>query len=204
MGSWWDNFVRIFKGKNIAILGERESGKTVLTNFLRNGYFSTDYQQTLTYDAVPAGSLKLGDLKLHIKKGADVGGAEDNYKLFEQVYLNSHFCFYLLRGDKALNGNVTTEKRIRQDADNFAVWRKNLSSPPPIYFIITHVDHDPAFLKVNSQTRGTYEDNIRNLPVIKQAMQVAKVPAANVIVGNLGTESEMISSVYRLMKAVQG
>lgn len=72
-------FERI-RGKTLAILGMQASGKTSFYDQLK-GISRTEYRGT-NYEEVDSFTLDLGDRKVRIKKGLDIGGGEEYIKSY--------------------------------------------------------------------------------------------------------------------------
>lgn len=201
---FFDSLVRILTGKKISVLGERGVGKTVFLSFLHTGVFSNDYEQTLGVTKVKARSFELRDLKLHLKKGADVPGEADFYESFKKLYAESDFCIHLLHAGKIISNDKDARVRSLQDADNFREWKKQIGgkSTPPIYILITHADTISGFDELTAKTRGQFEDKIRGSQIVSEFCKIAQIPASHVVVGSLKTQESMETAVYRLFKAV--
>jgi GTPase SAR1 family protein len=75
----WNNVVIYFKGKRIAILGERAVGKTTLATFLSSGSIPEKYEQTLETRTVNARRFQLNELDLKVRQTRDVSGSKDAY-----------------------------------------------------------------------------------------------------------------------------
>lgn len=73
----WESLIISLKGKRVAVLGERNVGKTVLLKFLASGEVPGEYIQTVLTEKVEQKRFAMGDLKLDLKETRDVSGGHD-------------------------------------------------------------------------------------------------------------------------------
>jgi GTPase SAR1 family protein len=85
----WDEICAFFAGKQMAILGPRQVGKTTLINFLQHGSIPSEYTATLAEIATNAKRVKLKDLKCLLKSSYDVPGMEDAYNQWKTLVKES-------------------------------------------------------------------------------------------------------------------
>ena len=64
----WESLIISLKGKRVAVLGERNVGKTVLLKFLTSGEVPDEYMQTVLTEKVEGKRFAMGDLKLDLKE----------------------------------------------------------------------------------------------------------------------------------------
>lgn len=200
---FWAKVVRAFIGKRIAILGKRGTGKTVLGRFLHEGVFTTEYVQTLGEGEMKARSFALNDLKLHIDAGKDLPGAEDQYRVWEKIFAECHFCFYLIRTDEVVVDNAANAERVEGDVDFLYDWRRKRPQAK-IFLLLTHADKDQKYVSTTEATRGDYEDSVRRRRPVSYAIKKLSLPASHVIVGSLKSLESTEATVHRLFKAVLG
>jgi len=124
----FDRVIGRLRGSTLAVLGERETGKTHLQTFLREGRIPTTYAQTLTQDKVGAGRARLYALetldgaarpvqkKLALKPGYDVPGSAEAAEAWREVADAANIILYLFRCDWVYGGNRGHVDRIREDA----------------------------------------------------------------------------------------
>jgi len=130
---------RMFTGKRVCILGEREVGKTMIARFLSTGEIHRSYKATVHTVTMKGKSLHLKDLKLEldepidhaaidIKPITDVSGSEDEYNTWKEKFDNSDFVLYVFRSylvtpsslTDVLNGLDVKSNRGRTEYSLFA------------------------------------------------------------------------------------
>ena len=169
----WDDLVINLKGKKLAVLGEREVGKTHLCQFLSTGTIPDKYEQTLDPEPVGNRRFKLQDLDLKIKKTKDVAGDKVAYGEWKKLFDEADVVLYLFRADKIILGDKRTEERIRDDMRHIGQWLDTRSKRPHFFLIGTHCDLDPKFKHLTADNLGTYRDDILQKMIIIEAVLMA-------------------------------
>ena len=118
--------------KSIVILGQKESGKTTLFNWLRYNKFVPGYSQTSTdeYDEFEYKGQK-------IAKGQDIGGGEMFFYDYENKIAGCDICVFVFDLHKFLNDQYYRQETwVRADFINRKCCEKNKTR----YTIGTHLD----------------------------------------------------------------
>lgn len=187
----WDNITYALKGKKIAVLGARAVGKTTLLKYMEKGILIERYKQTLDKQEVERTRVKLGDLDILLKKTNDVSGAKDAYGAWKKLFDESNLIFYIVRTDRLLKHDSTTEKRAEDDLRQIQSWIKECKSTKQFFIVGNHWDSDPEFKNLTSDQMGDYVDRFRALPVVKKMTQLAGGAATvKVALGSLATEKD--------------
>ena len=166
----WDKIFIALKGKKLAVLGEKMTGKTSLIKFLTTGSILREYDPTDYAREVTSGHrFQLGELDLAIKNLKDVPGGRDKYRSWQSVFNDADIVLYLLRVDKLMAGDKSTEGRVRDDMGQIKRWRQNNSKRFPLFIIGTHCDlTDPDITTLRRRDqRGDYEDKVHQLPIFR-------------------------------------
>ena len=137
-----DKLVVALQGKRIAILGEREVGKTTLFKFLSEGWLPLEYNATMVGDKTAAKRFKLKDLDLKLKQSEDVAGGKDHHGEWQASAESSDLLIYLVRSDRLLAGHHATEARVKRDVEEHI---KNWVSKKRVAIVGTFADKDPRF-----------------------------------------------------------
>ena len=204
----WNELVFKLKGKRLAILGEREVGKTVLTQFMTTGTVPSDYKETVAPEATSRNHLKLIDLALVVHRSFDVGGGKANYGEWRRGHDEADLVFYLLRADRLGAGRKETLDRVINDLTHIKGWRearqKAGQSVPTLVIIGTHCDLDPAFEAVRDGQAGEYLERFKARPSLQKvwalAGGMARVP---VVLGSLETDGHRKALVYNVLQVLQ-
>lgn len=199
----WDNIVIAFKGKKLAVLGARHTGKTHLIQFLTSGSIPSNYGQTTAPDKTPKRRFQLRDLSLNLKESLDVGGDVANYAEWKDLIDKADAVFYLLRADKLLAGERETEARVRADMKHVEVWLESLKQRPQFFIVGTHCDHDPEFYSISADRLGDYVDKFRRIPaVVEIVARAGGSGKAKVILGSMKTIENTEALVYQIFKQI--
>lgn len=129
------DIIRFLYGKKIAILGERETGKTTLYTYLCEGRLIKEYEQTIAKTKMPRANRTIDDLKIRIQEGYDIGGAKPDRDTWKILFRESDIVFYLFRADRLDQEYCEscetkkyacskTKERIPSDLDRIAQWIK--------------------------------------------------------------------------------
>lgn len=202
----WDKIVIAYKGKKLAVLGERRVGKTVLINFLTEGTIPEKYEQTIAKEKTVARRFKLKDLSLSIKASNDVPGSQDDYAVWQSITDDADIVLYLLRIDKLMKGDKRTEKRVEDDMWQIGHWLQENPKDDPFFIIGTHCDlTKPDLTKLPEDQIGDYKDRINKMPIIKKIVQLGggrnKV---RVVLGSLKWKRDTEKLVFQIFSEIQG
>lgn len=159
----WDKIIKALKGKKLAVLGEREVGKTSLLKFLTEGSIPETYEATIEGGEKLCGRrFQLRDLKLVIKDTRDVSGRR-GYG-WERITKDADVVLYLLRADRFMEGHKPTEARVRGDIEQIKRWLQDNPKEFPLFLIGTHCDlTDPDLTTLPADKTGVYEDKMREI-----------------------------------------
>lgn len=201
----WDRIVIAFKGKKLAVLGERQVGKTTLIQFLTEGSIPTKYTQTVAPKPVSRKRFQLKDLQLSIKRGFDFGGSTDSYGEWKKQCQEADLILYLLRADRLLAGDATVEGRIRDDLKHIegwlAEWRKKQKRPLPFFIIGTHCDLNNDFVVLTDDTVGAFHDKFRDLPIVRELVaRGGGLQLVKVVLGSMESIDATQNLVYEIFK----
>jgi hypothetical protein len=196
----WNQIVLELKGKRLAVIGERQVGKTTLITYLKDGSVPAEYRETVVPEKAKGERIQLNTLQLDIKTTMDVPGTKDYYADWQKYYRESDYVLYLLRADRLLAGDAATQSRVLSDFHHIESWRKQHSSPPTLLLIGTHCDLDPNYA---STSAGNYSDRFRKLPVVVEAITRGGGGAAvKVVLGSMETSGDAEALVFNFLKAV--
>lgn len=200
----WDKIIIALKGKNIAILGAREVGKTHLLKFLTTGSIPTEYKQTVRPEKISAKRFKLSDLNLNIKESLDVSGDTVAHAQWRELHDNADFVFYLIRADRIMIGDESAESRIRNDMRHISDWRKECKNPPQIFIIGTHCDLDPKYASITPQTAGNYFDEFQKLPIMSEILlRAGGTRNVKLTLGSMKTITDTEALVYQTLSQIE-
>lgn len=203
----WNGILIKFKGKKLAILGEREVGKTHLLTFLTSGSIPGSYTQTMRPDKVPSRRFQLRELDLKIKETRDLRGSHDAYADWKTLSLEADVIFYLFRIDKLMEHDAEAEDRVRKDMKQIAGWLAERRPPAPVFLIGTHGDlTNPDLTTIPDNALGDYLDRVRALPVIKECELRARAGGSRkvtVVLGSLNSLENTEALVFNIFSQLQ-
>lgn len=189
------------KGKRIAVLGEREVGKTVLINFLTNGEIPKRYEQTVGSKKTKRNNFKLGTLSLRLKESLDVSGSSDAYGTWKSIYQEADIVLYLMRADRVKEGNKETVSRVEKDLKHIRSWQDEADNEKEFLLVGTFCDKDPRFSSEDKGEIGTYHDEFRGLPHLSNIRLLAgKHGGFKLFLGSLKDATERKRLVLRLLE----
>jgi len=137
VASWWTKLVVMFKGKEVAILGPRSSGKTTLYHLLAHGQPPSKSEATVTAEKTDV--FRNRELGLNIRRGVDLPGADRAYPQWRSQFSKSDIVLYLF-DSQLLRTDPEYGRRVRQDGKEMERWG---CSGKRIFLIGTHADLDP-------------------------------------------------------------
>lgn len=161
----YDFFLITFKGKKIAVLGERGTGKTRLLNFITEGKV-TDNPQTAYPIKVPAAVSTIGNDTVVISNTLDVPGGPRSDTEWERVFKKADHVFYLFNAEKLLKDYSSTRKRIESDIRRMDEWLEGMGSDNfKITFIGTHCDLVDGFADSSDFHIGDFHDKFLSMDI---------------------------------------
>ena len=202
----WDKIFIALKGKKLAVLGEKMAGKTSLIKFLTTGSISRKYDPTDFAQKVTSGHrFQLRDLDLAIKNLKDVPGGQDRYLSWQSVFNEADIVLYLLRVDKLMAGDKSTEGRVRDDMGQIKRWRQKNSKRFPLFIIGTHCDlTDPDITTLRTDQIGDYQDKVRQLPIFRTIERLGGGRGkVTLICGSLKSEATTELLAHCLFKQIE-
>ena len=199
----WDKIIKALKGKKLAVLGEREVGKTTLLKFLAEGSIPEKYEATIEGGEKVCGRrFRLRDLELVIKDTRDVPGRR-GYG-WERITKDADVVLYLLRADRLMEGHKPTQDRVRGDIDQIKRWLgENPKKEFPLFLIGTHCDlTDPDLTTLPADKIGVYEDEMHEIleEVFLRGGGEGKV---RIMLGSLKSAATTEKLVFRLLKQIE-
>lgn len=178
-----EDLINFFKGKNLAILGEIETGKTTLHSFLREGKLTTVHEATTRKVVVPKNNFELEDQELILKKGIDVSGQKDYMKDWKDIFIKSDYCFYMFNAHKVYNDNQNHIKNINYHLTHINNWKIDNGVKSQIILIGTFADEISEFKNLNKSNVQEFEQKIREK--IKKAYLKVNLTPSNIFIGSL-------------------
>jgi hypothetical protein len=199
----WEDIKFALDGKKIAVLGARAVGKTTLLTYLEKGILIEKYKQTLDRQEVERTRIKLSALDIRLKKTDDVSGDQSAYAAWKDLFDTSDLIFYIVRTDKLLKRDSTTEKRCEDDLKQIHGWIKS-NSKQQIFIIGNHWDDDPEFKNLTDDIMGNYIDRFSALSVVKHMTQLAGgLHTVKVALGSLATQRDADNLITRIFHQVK-
>jgi len=130
MVAFIDRMMGQIAGQEIAVLGERETGKTHLQHFLHTRKIPPQYTQTFGMQKIQPGVARLividgasGQQQktvLRLSRTYDVPGSAEAIESWKAVVERAAILLYLFRADYVFHKDQAHLKRVREDADALA------------------------------------------------------------------------------------
>ncbi|MCE8053323.1 GTPase domain-containing protein [Halomonas daqingensis] len=190
----WDSLIISLKGKRVAVLGERNVGKTVLLTFLVSGKLPSEYMQTMLPEKVEGKRLAMGDLKLDLKETRDVPGGHDAIEEWKALHDEADIVLYLV------NAQQVNQQRIRRDLEKLESWSKARAPQPKLVVIVTHMDLDPTYVTTPASGLGHFRDRFVKLNLDAGLSKLTHRPP--IILGSLVNRDQAAKLVATLIKTV--
>lgn len=190
----WESLIISLKGKRVAVLGERNVGKTVLLKFLASGEVPGEYIQTVLTEKVEQKRFAMGDLKLDLKETRDVSGGHDAIEEWKTLHDEADIILYLVNAQK-LN-----QQRIRRDLEKLESWSKAREFQPKLVVIVTHMDLDPKYVATPASGLGHFRDCFVNLNLDAGLSKLSHRPP--IILGSLVNRDQAAKLVATLINTV--
>lgn len=188
------------KGKRIAVLGEREVGKTTLISYLLHGTLPAEYVQSMGAEKVNNGNgFQLKDCDLRVRDMADVAGGREEYSHWRNEVLKADYVFYLLRGDKPIT------KRAKADVQQVVRWLEERATerPPQVVLIATYCDRDEAFLALGPHNFADYVERFARQPEVAELVSLlGGFRLTKVMVGSLKSTDYCAQLVTNIFKVI--
>ncbi len=199
-----DAVERAWKGKSLAVLGARGTGKTTLLRFLESGSIPTNYKQTIAPEKISSNKIQLKELSLILRETFDLSGDKAAYGEWKQLYDKADIVLYLLRADRIMSGDKEMESRVLNDMRHIGAWQKERAKRPQVFIIGTHCDLDAVYVRAASNNRpADYEDSFRKLPIVRELIaNCGGDQDAKILLGSLKTPQETEKLVYVLISQV--
>ncbi|MDO9552942.1 hypothetical protein [Rhodonellum sp.] len=195
VAAYWDDLIIFFKGKNIAILGSIETGKSTMHTYLREGEVIVTHNSTKKVN-VSKNRFKLGELEINIKEGIDISGQRDYMSDWKNVFKTSDICFYMFDTYKIYNNDLDYIEKIYFHLTHINNWKEELNINPKIIMIGGFSDKIPEFNQLNESNVQEFEEKIR--VKIKPAFLQGSISPSNIFIGSLATKV----SIEKLLRDV--
>lgn len=189
-----DSLTISLKGKRVAVLGERNVGKTVLLKFLASGEVPDEYMQTVLTEKVKGKRFAMGDLKLDLKETRDVPGGHDAIEEWKALHDEADIVLYLV------NAQQVNQQRIRRDLEKLETWSKVRVPKPKLVVIVTHMDLDPTYVVTPGSGLGHFRDRFVKLNLEAGLSKLSHRPP--IILGSLVNRDQAAKLVATLIKTV--
>jgi tRNA U34 5-carboxymethylaminomethyl modifying GTPase MnmE/TrmE len=190
----WESLIISLKGKRVAVLGERNVGKTVLLKFLASGEVPGGYMQTMLTEKVEGKRFALGDLKLDLKETRDVSGGHDAIEEWKALHDEADIILYLV------NAQQMNQQRIRRDLEKLESWSKARALQPKLVVIVTHMDLDPTYVATQASGLGHFRDRFVKLNLDAGLSKLSHRPP--IILGSLVNRDHAAKLVATLINTV--
>lgn len=190
----WESLIISLKGKRVAVLGERNVGKTVLLKFLANGEVPGEYMQTVLTEKVEGKRLAMDDLKLDLKETRDVPGGHDAIEEWKKLHDEADIVLYLV------NAQQVNQQRIRRDLEKLESWSKAPAPQPKLVVIVTHMDLDPTYVDTPASGLGHFRDRFVKLNLDAGLSKLSHRPT--IILGSLENRDQAAKLVATLIKSM--
>ncbi|WP_156784212.1 GTPase domain-containing protein [Sphingomonas sp. SKA58] len=136
----------VFRGKKLAVLGPRASGKTTLISFLLNGELPQEYFATAKPEKFEGKKISLGSLELRVHAVTDLPGDVQSHSDWERQYKDSNIACYMIDASKVYARDETYIRMIRSEARHIGEWLDSRKRRPPAFFLVaTHCDLIPDY-----------------------------------------------------------
>ena len=121
-----------FAGKSICILGPESSGKTQLLSFLRNEPYPYEERHHSQYVEYEEFTTEIGEKKIKIKKGVDLGGEEARIETYYSKLISESDCiFFTFDVNKYINDKIYQKKEVNSRL--YFIYRKKNNKPTVVF-----------------------------------------------------------------------
>jgi GTPase SAR1 family protein len=171
----WEKVQKKLKGKKIAVLGPRASGKTTLIKFLLKGELSKEYVQTAKPEKFRGKKVNLQDLELKIQDTTDVPGDILHHNAWERLYQEADVVFYLTNAHLVHDRVQDYERVVRGDMRHIGEWFGDRKDNPPRFLLVaTHCDLIPEYASLADARRADFTDAFWKTPVMQELIHFGR------------------------------
>lgn len=203
----WDTLKENILGNNVVILGTKGVGKTTIHSFLRKGTIDIgDNKATFGQENVPKNTYKLGDLKLKLKKGVDIGGADRLMKSWKPLFMDCDICIYVFDLRKVYEGDKEHEKKILNQLIHIGSWhrekQKREKKKIPLFLFGLFVDQIPGFKRsVNIKEKEKLQElqEVIHKKLKKSFLQI-NIPGSKFIIGSMSNKNNAEFLIKQFLK----
>jgi len=188
--SFWDEILIIFKGKRIAILGDKATGKTTLHNFLTNG----ELKGGSGIEKTKSNALKLKDLEFYFSSSTDIAGSADFVNVWKDIIQKSDFTFYMVNSEKVFYNDTSYIKLIEMQLSMIGRYYKEASRTDKVCILCVFSD------KVNNFIDNKTEFELQIKSLIERASMQVK---CYIFVGSLYNQEYKEDLVYNLLTTIK-
>ena len=187
---FWDELNVLFKGKRLAILGAKATGKTTLHNFLTNGKLKggTGIEQTKSH------SFKLKDLKFHIRKGKDITGSEDFVSDWTKIITDCNYTFYMIDSERVYKNDFEYIKLIENHLSIIGCHYEKLSKKDKVNIVCAFSDKIADFTENKNKFEKTIKDRLGN---------ALNYVDCQIFVGSLKSDEYKQDMVYTILNTIK-
>lgn len=188
--TFWEKIVIFFKGKRLAILGAKSTGKTTLYNFLTNGQLKggTGIEET------KANNFKLEDLNFHIKAGLDITGSEDFVNVWEDIIKNSDYTFYMVDSSRVFNSEIPYIQLIEKQLSLIGELYKTAKREDKVNIVCVFSDKVDGFINNKEEFEKSVKSSLR---------QAFNHVDCYIFVGSLKTRNYRRELVMTMLQTIQ-
>ncbi|QCG92718.1 hypothetical protein E6C67_02040 [Azospirillum sp. TSA2s] len=198
----WQKVEKELKGKRIAVLGPRASGKTTIIKFLLKGELSEEYIATPKPEKYSGKTFRLQELELKIEDTMDVPGDIQSHDDWERLYRDADVACYLIDASKIHRGDSAYEKTVLSEMRHIGEWFDDRKDSPPHFFLIaTHCDLISEYASLPHGGKTEFTDAFWKKPAVQNLINHGR-GSKNVkcVAGSLkdrdGTE-RLVSDIFR-------
>jgi GTPase SAR1 family protein len=170
----WKKVQKELKGKKIAVLGARASGKTTLIKFLLKDELSEEYVATAKPEKFSGKKVKLQDLELQIEDTTDVPGDIQSHADWERLYKEADFVFYLTDVKRLHDGDQRYERNVLGEMRHIGEWFDDRKNPPRFLLVATHCDLIPEYASLPDAGRADFTDGFWKMPVMQKLILLGR------------------------------
>ena len=170
-------------GKNVAILGARQVGKTALLNALKGDHLPERSigQSRAPFEGQFAMEVSGKTVQFDVPRDLPGDSSDVGFKLWREAFLRADYVWYLFRADLLAAGDLETVERITSHLDRFKDWLDSSKTVRPrIVLIGTYADNSPEY----GNDALAFIDSVRSSAPLK--LGLVRLNYAGLVVGTLG------------------